>query len=178
MIYKFLFKRYGDHRDLHSFPTRRSSDLETDLVEFLGNRQHVIQPHAGGQQGLVGVTQNYVRNPKRFFRVSHRVSLLLKGSNLYQGHFLWRARYCAIAFLMASAVSGSTDVGAFGLARGVLAGVAGSGGANRRMILDIRPVANTRIIRNTNTKPMPAIISSTACNIRSFIANSYLYWFV
>src|SRR5690554_3420687 len=76
---------------------------------------------------------------------------------------------------MASAVSGSTDVGAFGLARGVLAGVAGSGGANRRMILDIRPVANTRITRNTNTKPMPAIISSTACDIRSFIANSYHY---
>src|SRR5690349_22037852 len=23
----FLFKCYGDHRDLHSFPTRRSSDL-------------------------------------------------------------------------------------------------------------------------------------------------------
>src|SRR5687768_18596635 len=24
----FLFLYYGDHRDLHSFPTRRSSDLE------------------------------------------------------------------------------------------------------------------------------------------------------
>src|SRR5436305_5180412 len=24
----FLFKSYPDHRDLHSFPTRRSSDLE------------------------------------------------------------------------------------------------------------------------------------------------------
>src|SRR6185295_20357539 len=23
----FFFERYGDHRDLHSFPTRRSSDL-------------------------------------------------------------------------------------------------------------------------------------------------------
>src|SRR5438045_7343259 len=23
----FFFQRYGDHRDLHSFPTRRSSDL-------------------------------------------------------------------------------------------------------------------------------------------------------
>src|SRR5690554_1375162 len=151
---------------------------ETDLIEFLGNRQHIVQPHTGGQQGLVGVTQNYVRNPQRFFRVSHRVSLLLKGSILYLGHFLWRARYCAIAFLMASAVSGSTDAGAFGLARGVLAGVAGSGGANRRMILDIRPVAYTRTIRNTNTKPMPAIISSTACDISSFISNSYLYWFM
>src|SRR5438034_7913446 len=28
----FFFSCYGDHRDLHSFPTRRSSDLES-LVE-------------------------------------------------------------------------------------------------------------------------------------------------
>src|SRR5437588_7822015 len=26
----FLFSCYGDHRDLHSFPTRRSSDLVAD----------------------------------------------------------------------------------------------------------------------------------------------------
>src|SRR5690554_1602679 len=148
---------------------------ETDFVEFLGNGQHVIKPHTGGKQGLVGVTQNYVRNPQRFLGISHRVSLLLKGSNRATGHFLWRARYCAIAFLMASAVSGSTDVGAFGLARGVLAGVAGSGGANRPMSLDMSSVANTRTTRNANTKPIPAIINSTACDISSFISNSYLY---
>ena len=148
---------------------------ETDLVEFLGNRQHVIQPHTGGKQGLVGVTQDNVRNPQRFLCVSHRVSLLFKGSSLLPAHFLWRDRNCAIAFLMASAVSGSTDAGAFGLARGVLAGVAGSGGANRPISLDMRSVANTRIIRNTNTNPIPAIIRSTACDIRSFISNSYLY---
>src|SRR3989344_4434451 len=28
----FLFQQYGDHRDLHSFPTRRSSDLEIILT--------------------------------------------------------------------------------------------------------------------------------------------------
>src|ERR1017187_8466369 len=28
----WFFKGYGDHRDLHSFPTRRSSDLKLDLV--------------------------------------------------------------------------------------------------------------------------------------------------
>ena len=27
MCVSFFFDRYGDHRDLHSFPTRRSSDL-------------------------------------------------------------------------------------------------------------------------------------------------------
>src|SRR5205085_8171711 len=28
----FFFKCYGDHRDLHSFPTRRSSDLDSFRV--------------------------------------------------------------------------------------------------------------------------------------------------
>src|SRR5437879_10173643 len=27
----FLFEHFGDHRDLHSFPTRRSSDLGVDI---------------------------------------------------------------------------------------------------------------------------------------------------
>src|SRR5205807_9880027 len=27
----FFFYRYGDHRDLHSFPTRRSSDLTASI---------------------------------------------------------------------------------------------------------------------------------------------------
>src|SRR5438309_9792361 len=33
----FFFEWYGDHRDLHSFPTRRSSDLEmgADCVQKL-----------------------------------------------------------------------------------------------------------------------------------------------
>src|SRR4051794_41400094 len=31
----FFFKSYGDHRDLHSFPTRRSSDLGAPRVEAL-----------------------------------------------------------------------------------------------------------------------------------------------
>src|SRR5437764_10724266 len=29
----FFFTRYAHHRDLHSFPTRRSSDLSTTVVE-------------------------------------------------------------------------------------------------------------------------------------------------
>src|SRR3970040_493372 len=31
----FFFKLYGDHRDLHSFPTRRSSDLALPLRPML-----------------------------------------------------------------------------------------------------------------------------------------------
>src|SRR5690606_16760966 len=69
-------------------PTPGFQRPETHFVEFLGDWQHVVQTHAGGEQGLVGVTQNYVRNPQRFFRVSHRVSLLLKGSNRVPGSLL------------------------------------------------------------------------------------------
>src|SRR5687768_17898399 len=36
--FRFFFYCYGDHRDLHSFPTRRSSDL---LVAFLQTFQYL-----------------------------------------------------------------------------------------------------------------------------------------
>src|SRR5437016_11490426 len=32
MLYCVFFSCYGDHRDLHSFPTRRSSDLKPKFV--------------------------------------------------------------------------------------------------------------------------------------------------
>src|SRR5437763_8737432 len=40
----FFFSCYGDHRDLHSFPTRRSSDLA--LVAALDAREHETQAHS------------------------------------------------------------------------------------------------------------------------------------
>src|SRR4051812_49627603 len=36
----FFFKRYGVHRDLHSFPTRRSSDL---IVASFASHVHRVQ---------------------------------------------------------------------------------------------------------------------------------------
>src|SRR5436190_17208723 len=33
-LYSLFFYRYGAHRDLHSFPTRRSSDLVADTEAF------------------------------------------------------------------------------------------------------------------------------------------------
>src|SRR5688572_33341325 len=39
----FFFYCYGDHRDLHSFPTRRSSDLDPDVVP-VPVRGHVAGP--------------------------------------------------------------------------------------------------------------------------------------
>src|SRR5690242_21102004 len=43
-----LFYAYGVHRDLHSFPTRRSSDLQQNH-EHAGGRHAAAQRHAGFQ---------------------------------------------------------------------------------------------------------------------------------
>src|SRR5690606_41174156 len=51
----FSFPRSGAHRHLHSFPTRRSSDL--------GNQIWITPFHYGG----VGNQQNYVCNAKDTF---------------------------------------------------------------------------------------------------------------
>src|SRR5205814_9387565 len=41
----FFFDCYGDHRDLHSFPTRRSSDLTyASGVWFAPNRSAILLP--------------------------------------------------------------------------------------------------------------------------------------
>src|SRR5690606_41943169 len=45
----FFFYRYGDHRDLHSFPTRRSSDLD---VRSSG-AHHAEGRVAGGARGVL-----------------------------------------------------------------------------------------------------------------------------
>src|SRR5690349_23912311 len=34
LLHSFFLCRYGDHRDLHSFPTRRSSDLRRSASAF------------------------------------------------------------------------------------------------------------------------------------------------
>src|SRR5699024_12512336 len=39
----FLFYSYGEHRNLHSFPTRRSSDLEV-MGQFFKVAKQVFQP--------------------------------------------------------------------------------------------------------------------------------------
>src|SRR6266536_6170217 len=71
IIFFFFFEWYGDHRDLHSFPTRRSSDLagralgrrEGPVVRTLGDGREAAQhltpvlatvvaaPHLAGGRG-------------------------------------------------------------------------------------------------------------------------------
>src|SRR5579859_6719588 len=43
----FFFYLYGDHLDLHSFPTRRSSDLADEQSK---NRRSLLQQHHSGQK--------------------------------------------------------------------------------------------------------------------------------
>src|SRR5690242_21050392 len=52
MFIFFFFSCSGDHRDLHSFPTRRSSDLSSALLS-LANIQLVFDAsfHPGGLSG-------------------------------------------------------------------------------------------------------------------------------
>src|SRR5438477_7214806 len=38
----FFFYQYGDHRDLHSFPTRRSSDLNAEASTDITLRSEVL----------------------------------------------------------------------------------------------------------------------------------------
>src|SRR5690348_18255899 len=47
MIILFFFYRYGDHWDLHSFPTRRSSDLVADDGTDARGRVRRLFEHRG-----------------------------------------------------------------------------------------------------------------------------------
>src|SRR5439155_24097742 len=51
-VVTFLFYRYADHRDLPSFPTRRSSDLEA--LELAHERAHDMGARAGGLATVEG----------------------------------------------------------------------------------------------------------------------------
>src|SRR5687768_1165168 len=59
LVCRLLLERYGDHRDLHSFPTRRSSDLTllllgsvVDLLEGLDlGPSDLGREHLGDRRG-------------------------------------------------------------------------------------------------------------------------------
>src|SRR5690242_21169972 len=57
----FFFSCYGDHRDLHSFPTRRSSDLR---VAAAGDDVD----HTRGNPGLLGEARELERRCRSHFR--------------------------------------------------------------------------------------------------------------
>src|SRR5262249_58486517 len=51
-IASLFFQGYGDHRALHSFPTRRSSDLENILHRNFTRRQVAIQNRVASNIGI------------------------------------------------------------------------------------------------------------------------------
>src|SRR5438034_9075551 len=50
----FLFDSFGSHRDLHSFPTRRSSDLHRVGHSWLRRRRHALRGDDGARAGPRG----------------------------------------------------------------------------------------------------------------------------
>src|SRR5438309_9264092 len=67
----FLFSSYGDHRDLHSFPTRRSSDLRSDSragadgkYGYVRGGNSLHQTEGGCQVAAVEIAQDDFRDRK------------------------------------------------------------------------------------------------------------------
>src|SRR5687767_15833879 len=58
-LFFFFFKCYGDHRDLHSFPTRRSSDLAGGIASALAGGA-MSKLFGGGQKAASGGIQGDV----------------------------------------------------------------------------------------------------------------------
>src|SRR5205807_10119484 len=54
----FFFKSYADHRDLHSFPTRRSSDLRASHPDHPAHRL----PGPGDPRGRAGIGRGALRS--------------------------------------------------------------------------------------------------------------------
>src|SRR5438132_10231155 len=54
----FSFYRSADHRDLHSFPTRRSSDLDASLVHTDVPGKRDVEPHPAARVYLFAGTQH------------------------------------------------------------------------------------------------------------------------
>src|SRR3546814_20245895 len=99
-FYMFVFKGYGDHRDLHvlthSFPTRRSSDLEGDEEGGVGERHQslevevfggAVQPgHIVGAPGeaareVVERSEEHTSELQSLMRISYAVFCLKQKKN-------------------------------------------------------------------------------------------------
>src|SRR5439155_1833299 len=89
----FFFKRYGSHRDLHSFPTRRSSDLrafEFALGDvFVGRRSNFFLSFAIASMALYRVANSlFFLYPPDTFSIKRKGSSLLdrKSTRLNSSH--------------------------------------------------------------------------------------------
>src|SRR5690349_24883302 len=79
----FFFQRYADHRDLHSFPTRRSSDLgKTGALVALANAGLKLRVLAYDKAANFQPLLNYTKPEVRGFVVGDRKSTRLNSSHV------------------------------------------------------------------------------------------------
>src|SRR5438105_11078688 len=78
LFYFFFFYCYRAHRDLHSFPTRRSSDLVAR--EFLSCRviQNQCRIHSGINFPGLALDQNALRSEEHTSELQSRVDLVCR----------------------------------------------------------------------------------------------------
>src|SRR5436305_11266018 len=90
VAFVFFFYSSGDHRDLHSFPTRRSSDLEEYRARLRADPE-------GRANFALAESQGFIRREQRTFRSEEHTSelqsrphlvcrLLLEKKNKYDLH--------------------------------------------------------------------------------------------
>src|SRR5438128_8985316 len=64
----FFFYYYGDHRDLHSFPTRRSSDLGNSFINTMKNIHHTRSSIGDDIRNILCSSANMRRAISFFFQ--------------------------------------------------------------------------------------------------------------
>src|SRR5688572_30854808 len=85
LFFPFFFSRSGDHRDLHSFPTRRSSDLLPAIVisvgEFLElDEEKLIDAMlvAGGVGGVIAQRASLARSEEHTSELQSQSNLVCR----------------------------------------------------------------------------------------------------
>src|SRR5436309_13963284 len=73
LYFSFFFSRYGDHLDLHSFPTRRSSDLEADRFVLDLRLEEVPAAFRPAREDLRPVRRLQKGQPVAFFISPHNI---------------------------------------------------------------------------------------------------------
>src|SRR5438094_4539602 len=77
----FFFYCYGDHRDLHSFPTRRSSDLLLGAMPHAETRAVIFPPDRPGQSAVAHEDRKSTRLNSSHRTISYAVFCLKKKKN-------------------------------------------------------------------------------------------------
>src|SRR3546814_1694289 len=91
VCYRFFFSCYGDHRDrhvlTHSFPTRRSSDLQAAVAPCLHPCRHAIMDKGIHLLGFFGRSEEHTSELQSLMRISYAV-FCLKKKNTFTPHSL------------------------------------------------------------------------------------------